>query len=397
MHAPPATTVVTATEERIGIIRETTLPFSYENGLIIIRVVMQGMLPLRMVLDTGAEMSTITYQEIAEALGLERVRSLQLVGVDMQTVFTADLVRGVDLILGELYLPGREMVVTHDDLLNQSAHMGLPLHGIVGADILSQFVVTLDFRRKQVHLLDPQRYRPPRGVETLPLELHRHKPYITLPTSFAAGEEAVPLKYLLDTGAALEALLISDRHPAIPTADHSHQGILGLGLGGFIFGARGHIHRLELGNLALSDFTTGIQRLDPLADTNHLQGRHGILGTAVLEQFELTLDYARRELHLRPNTAFRRGLHPDRSGLYLLAGGRDFSQIVVHDVWAGSPAAAAGILPGDRLRRINGWPLWAIGLDGAARRLQKKPGTDIRLTLTRDDTWLKKQFRLAEY
>lgn len=377
--------------------RVTTIPFSYENGLIVVRVTLQGVLPLRMVLDTGAEITTLTQKEIADAFGFTTVRTLQLIGVDMQTVFFADLIQGVDLHLGSLYLPGRELLVTHDDLLNLHQQTGPAIHGILGADILSRFVVTIDFRRSQVHLQDPAGYRAPRGTVTLPIQLHRRKPYITVPTTFRPEADAVPLKYLLDTGAALEVLLLSSRHEAIPEVDHERQGILGLGLGGFIQGARGRVHSLALGSLEVKDFTAGFQRMEQYIDTAHLQGRHGIMGTRVLQQFELTLDYARLELHLIPTSAFRKGIRRDRSGLYLLAGGYDLNKVVVQDVWSGAPAAQADIRPGDRLRTINGLPLWLIGLEGAVRRLQKKPGKEIRLTLIRDDTRLKKQFRLAEY
>ena len=57
---------------------------------------------------------------------------------------------------------------------------------------------------------------------------------------------------------------------------------------------------------------------------------------------------------LEKNAAFAQPFEWDMSGALLLAEGADFDAFRVHAVIAGSPAAQAGLVEGDRIAAIDG-------------------------------------------
>jgi S1-C subfamily serine protease len=99
-------------------------------------------------------------------------------------------------------------------------------------------------------------------------------------------------------------------------------------------------------------------------------------------RFVVTFDYPRETVYLR------RLAHPDddtgkfdRTGMWInLAWGG----MRVMDVAAGSPAAAAGIKPGDLLTEIDGRPVAARTLSDARRQLKLlAPGKPVTLVYSR--------------
>jgi predicted aspartyl protease len=104
--------------------------------------------PHEFVLDTGAE-GTALYTRFAGELGLQPIagKSEKLVGQTGDT--TVPIVR-----LAELSVDGRSMPVIEAAVLPDRAD-GVPLAGILGADVLAGWLVDIDFRKHRVALHDP--------------------------------------------------------------------------------------------------------------------------------------------------------------------------------------------------------------------------------------------------
>jgi carboxyl-terminal processing protease len=104
-----------------------------------------------------------------------------------------------------------------------------------------------------------------------------------------------------------------------------------------------------------------------------------------------------RDLLARLDDPFTRFLEPDQyrglqvstsgelSGVGLQIGfAEDGQQIVVIAPIEGSPAAGAGMAPGDRITTIDGQSVRGLSLDDAATRLRGPAGTTVALDVTRD-------------
>ncbi len=373
------------------------VPFSYENGFIVIDVLFQNILPLRFILDTGAEYSILTQKEISDLLKIPYEREYNLLGADLQTEIKAFLIRNINLDIHGIKLLSRDMLVTYDDYFRINYFTGSPIHGIIGADILSRFILSLDFRKKIITFIDPEYFTAPPGYDAIPATFIRNKPYVTLLCQIHENTPPVHLKYLLDTGAAIGVMLLTDSHPAIQLPTQTVNGVLGIGLGGVIMGAKGRIRSITIGTHELLNITGNFQHITSYPDTNLLQGRKGLIGNLLLDRFDIILDYRSSFLYLKPNRTFKNPFPVDRSGLFLLASGAYLQKVVVQESIPGSPAQLADIRPGDIISRYNGWPTSLIGLQGLNKRMRKDQGKMIRLTLKRGRTTVHRRFILKDY
>jgi membrane-associated protease RseP (regulator of RpoE activity) len=76
----------------------------------------------------------------------------------------------------------------------------------------------------------------------------------------------------------------------------------------------------------------------------------GLIGNDLLRRFNITLNYASRQIHLMPNSHFHEPFDYSYCGLGLFATGSD---IVVSDVIPNSPAERAGLQVGDVIVAMN--------------------------------------------
>ena len=95
--------------------RTVTVPFTYENGFLVVSVTLNRAWPLRFILDTGAEHSIITKPEVAIVLGLELGQKFTVEGSDHQRALTAYLTRNVHMGLGALSFPRQSLLVKEED------------------------------------------------------------------------------------------------------------------------------------------------------------------------------------------------------------------------------------------------------------------------------------------
>lgn len=315
------------------------VPFRFVNGFIVVDVLFQRSLPLSFIIDTGAEFTILIHREVTDLFRIPYGREYRLLGADMQTPVSAWLVRGIDLSLQDLDLRNRDMLVLQDDYFRLDFGTGMPIHGILGADILHRYVITIDYRRKHLTFSHPSRFRLPPGYDSVPVSIRRNKPFILASYQSSDASTAYPISLLFDTGASLTALFHSGTHEALPNLPPGQEGIVGIGLGGFIFGARGISHGLDLGPFRLQNLPSNFQDVSSFPDTSLLHGRNGILGNKLMQRFSVVLDYPNGRLYLKPGKEFYEPPTPDKSGLFILASGRKLKTYIVHDVVVGSPAS----------------------------------------------------------
>jgi len=111
---------------------------------------------------------------------------------------------------------------------------------------------------------------------------------------------------------------------------------------------------------------------------------HGLLGYSFLKRFRVAIDYPNQVMWLDPISDYQ----DDRPYEYCHVGiqiERLNGAVVVAGVVAGSPAATAGIQPGDELTGIDGQAARLLDLVDLTRRLEGKPGSHVTLAIRRDD------------
>ena len=375
--------------------RRIDLPFEYKNNLIIVNVTFNRVFPLKFIFDTGAENTILAKKEIADLLGIPYEREFKLMGSDMKTELTAYLIRNIHLRSGSLILPRHSMLVLDDDYFRFEEVAGLSVHGILGADVFRSLVVKINYERKIITLTKRQYFKPPSDFESIPIDVYRSKPYLNTALHILR-DSTVKVKLLLDSGAMVALIVNVSTHPKLHLPPHVLAGKLGAGLGGFLEGYIGRVSSLDLGERKIKEVLTHYQDLSEAIDTSILNGRNGIIGSQILNRFHVIIDYPKETLYLKPNKKFKKEFEYDKSGLVIIAADARLNSFIVHEVIAGSPAAEAGVLPNDRILKINGLPPSMLSLPNINKMLRKKEGKRIKLRIKRGKEKMTFVFRLRK-
>ena len=116
----------------------------------------------------------------------------------------------------------------------------------------------------------------------------------------------------------------------------------------------------------------------------------------MLDRFNVIIDYNNQKLYLKPNKKFKKAFEYDKSGLMVIATGKDLHTLVINKVIPNSPASEVGIQKGDIIKKINWIPSGYLTMKDLIRILQKKEGKRIKITIKRNGKRMKFEFRLKE-
>lgn len=372
------------------------IPFDFHNNFIIVKVIFNNFFPLKFILDTGAEHTILTKREITDLLRVNYQREFKVLGSDMQTELVAYLASGIRFQLGDLSARNRSILVLEEDYFRFDEFAGIDVHGILGADFLRRFIVKINYRKQIVTLYSPQHFTPPKNkYEELPIEIVRNKPYIFTQTQFGA-DTSLNLKLLYDTGASLAALLYTDTHPGMHLPESVIRSPIAIGLGGFLEGYIGRLPNIQVGPYRLSNVVTNYQDLPPNIDSTYTNSRNGIIGNLIMQRFIVIIDYFASKIYLMPTRSFKKKFEYDRSGITIVATGKNLGQYRVLNVIQGSPADEAGVQVGDMLRKVNGVPASLLSIGNIINKFQKKEGKRTRIILKRGEEKIKVEFRLRK-
>ncbi len=375
------------------------IPFSYINNFIIVEVVFNNILPLRFILDTGAENTIITRREITDMLQVNYTKTFTVLGADMETELIAYLANGVDFRLGrDVNIRKQNVLVLDEDYFRFEEYAGISVHGIIGADMLRYFVVEFDYKRKVITLHNPNSFKTlPKAYDQQVTSFRRYKPYVHLPVRVNPGDTLLELKLLVDTGASLAMLLHANTDSSLTVPAQVIPTTIGMGLGGFLSGFVGRIEEVDIGNYDLDGVIAYYLDVNPNIDSAYLNQRNGVMGNRVWERFSMVIDYPHEKMYLRPQRHFKRKFVYDRSGLVLLASGDNLRRFVVMTVVPGSPAEELGIQRDDVLKSINRLPIGFLDLGEINRRLRGREGKKLRLSFERGEEKYKVRLQLREY
>jgi len=366
----PAAGLPTADASRAG---RTAVAFELVDNRIVIPVRVNGRGPRRFILDTGADAGVDS--DALDALGVAAGAPTSIGGVGEQaraaSVVTLRDVRVGDIRLAEVRAFASSFAADFEPVFGSYR-----IDGVIGEPLFARYVVEIDYGRCMVTFIDPRAYTPAADSSVIPLDFAGHLPLVR------ATLDGVDGVFGLDTGARTAIILYGpfvDRNGLRAKYAPEVEAITGWGIGGPVRSQVARVRTLTLGT-ATGDVTVrdlvarlSTQRAGLMATSS----RAGLIGPDVLKQFVTTFDYGRRELILRRSAAYGVRDTYDRSGMWIAQRGRE---LVVLDVVANGPAAAAGLSVGDVVLAVDGVAADALVLPTVRHRMRvAPPGTRIRL------------------
>ncbi|MBD2754792.1 aspartyl protease family protein [Spirosoma validum] len=364
----------------------TRIPFQLHSNLIIVPVKINDSDTLNFILDTGVSNTIITDPSAFRKKSMVLTRKVKLNGAGEGNNLTASIAINNTLTMGGLRAAHHNVVILDEDVLKLSEYVGTPVHGIFGYEIFANFVVNVDFQRRELMIMRAGKYRYRKGKgDRYPITIQDTKAY-TDALSVFDGEKVMPLRVVLDTGAGHALLLDRSRSTAaMPLPEKSIRAQLGRGLNGVINGCLGRIQKIRFGRYELDNILASFP--DSMAygmKLVNMPERQGNVGCEILRRFNVTFNYPDQYIVMKPiKRLMRESFEHDMSGMELRARGSGFRNYYVDKIVEGSPADMAGLVEGDEVLFVNNNSANDLTISDIYKLLQKGEGKEISLLVRR--------------
>ncbi|GLB52084.1 hypothetical protein NBRC110019_11230 [Neptunitalea chrysea] len=404
--------------------------FNTSGNLILLPVELNGV-PMNFVLDSGVNKTVILNLTSTDSLLLNDLQEIYLTGIGSKEPFKVIYSENNTLSVGNLFDVHHELYIILEDTATFSKLLGVEVHGIMGYDILKDFVVEVDYARHIIRFYPHEKYkrRKKNKEAELPLAFYKRKPYIRTTVSLDTGVDEV-VKLLLDTGSGDALWLFANDTIKVP--DNYFMDHLGIGLSGDIIGQRTKINSLKISeDLLLNDVKCAFpepEYLVHLSDDNF--GRNGSLGGEALSRFLVTINYRDKWLRLKKNKNYKKEFYYNMSGITIQHNGMRIVQerirnkidpassdisnsgasytsyfkqqtqyyltpkIEIAEIRTGSPAALVGVQKGDVILSINKRTVLKQSINEVRDMLNRKDGKTIKIVVDRNGDVLKFSFEL---
>jgi len=273
--------------------------------------------------------------------------------------------------------------------LEAPSAIGLKVDGVIGNDILKNFVVEIDYATKTINLYEAHAYQHAATGDVIPLMISEGLLFVR-GSVVPEGGAPIEASFEIDSGSTGGVLLNTpfvDKHKLLLTVPKTIQANLG-GLGGMAKTFIGRIKSLKLGGFVIDQPVTRFSRA---TQGDYASSQYdGLIGGEILRRFKVIVDYSRRQMTLEPNANFSEPYEVDMSGITLVIDGADF---LIDEVEEHSAAAEAGVLGGDILISVDGRPATELGLD-EIRTMFMQDGKEYLLSLRRAGKVVQLKLRL---
>lgn len=373
------------------------LPVEVINNMMIVPVLLDGQIPLKFILDTGVRSTVLTQKIYSDMLGLTYSKTHSISGPGGEKLVDAYVTDDVTLDLPGVHGEGHSMLVLDKDYLELRNYMGTEVHGVLGYELFSRFIVQMDYERKRIILYLPHRFKKKKSYQTVPIQIQDTKPFLITPTRMNSTTQ-LETKLLIDTGASHGLILEPQTDERIAIPEKNMKGIIGRGLGGIITGRIGRIHSIEMGKYKIEGIIANFPDPNSYTDTlfrKESLHRNGAIGGEIISRFKVIFNYSQEEIYLKKGNSFKKKFNYDMSGLTIRAKGARLRSFEITDLREGSPAAKAGLLAGDNILYINGNPIYNMSLNSVNGFFNSRPGKRVSVEVEREGKRLKFEFYLV--
>jgi len=411
-------------------VKKQTVSFKLNNNLILFPIKVNGK-ELNFILDSGVGTTILFNINTKDSLQLNNVQKIKLKGLGSEDAIDAILSKGNIFSFGNVLSSSQNLYVIFDDSFDLSSKLGITIHGIIGYEILKDFVVKINYSSKKITFYKSEvyQYRKCKKCETFNIEFNKLKPYINVGVKLdVLSNNSTPVKLLIDSGGSDAIWLFENTHPNIVPPKKFFNDFLGEGLSGSIYGKRAFIKGLVLGKFELKNPTVSFPDSVSIAHALQFKGRNGSIGANILKRFVVIFDYKNHKLTLKKGSSFGDPFRYNMSGIELVYNGKllvkeqDFSNIVlankqegiqqnrvvlnynytysfkptykIFKLREGSPAFRAGLQENDIVIKINGQYTYNLKLEEIVEKFYEKEHKKIKLVIERNGKNYEYQFEL---
>jgi len=331
----------------------TSVPFELAVRYVVLKTTINDSSPLSMILDTGVKSTIINELMEDDLLSLNKnnTDSTLIQGLGNNRGIKAYRSYKNEMKIGNITFTNKAVVLLPDNIFNFTNYTGKKINGILGSDVLRDYVVEINYTKSRVYFYESETFVPPAKYSSITTSYANNKLYVNADYT---GNDSISrsVKMLVDTGAELGSWLFDSSISSLP--EKKVYGYIGEGLSGEIMGYYARSVSLCLGPYCISN------PIVTFPDTTYTKGleqeipRAGTLGNQTLKRFNCIIDFKKPAFYVKPNFMYNNKFRYNVAGIEVLREMPHFYITRVYKVWKNSPAEAQGVKQGDLLLEVNG-------------------------------------------
>lgn len=405
------------------------IDFKLVSNLIILPLKINDV-ELNMILDTGSESSMIFSLPENDSIEFNNVNKIFLKGLGEN-----EQIEALYSVKNTLDLSGYKnqnfplLIVLNQDI-NISERLGVEVNGILNSSFFKDKVIEIDYIRKKLSIHKNRNNLKKKKLnkfEKIKTRITKERPYINIDAKINDSE--VKLNLLVDIGLS-DGLWIFENEK-IKSNNNYFEDVLGRGLNGEVVGKRSRVDYAKISNFEFKDALVSYPYSNFFPLFQFTDERNGSIGAGILHRFHLIFDYQENQILLYPNAKFSDPFNYNMSGLEIQHNGveyfnekvpltspkpnaaQDISEYVfgtenfiykfnlnpifeVATVLKASPASLAGILPGDKIKRINNKNIQRYSLQEINEMMRAEEGKWIYIDIERNNVPIAFKFQLKK-
>lgn len=351
-----------------------SIPFEQYGDHAFIKVKVNGSDDLDFIFDTG---DGLTVLNIARAKELGMTSGSVAVTTSAEGTISGKLVKHNEISLGGA--PIHNVKIYETELTHLEISIGKDIDGIIGYDVLKNYVVSMDYDEMVIDLYNPKGYKYIGGGKSFDIKLTSYIPHITGAIVFQ-NDEKIEAEFFVDTGAKatvdFNTPFVESNQLTSKIGDSYIYLVAGIGEKEYEH-HRGMVKEFSFGNAVLNDIPVGLSHA-----TSGIQNSKkvsGIIGSGVLRKFNIVYDYHIKKMYWTKNSHYDEGFQINASGIELQLS-KDKSKVLVHKVFENSPASAASVITDSEIESVNGKKATDIGL-AELRKIFAQDGETVKLII----------------
>lgn len=336
-----------------------------EPNRIFVDLAPEGSDPFRLMLGTGASFSRLTPLAARAA------------GVSVRATKDTPYRRATRL--------GRDVQFHVDTSSSDTGSKTGWEYGFLGVNFLENYVVELDFTRRTVRFLDPDRYAIPEKAESadevvLPMKLSSRQPILEVRIDGHLVET------VLETGSPTTAVLSG---PTAKSIGIDVDALPAFGTLGTVMGSTPtRLYEAREVEIAGQHMARVPIIVSPHGYFNQASSSDSVIGYDLISRFLVRIDYPRKRIWLRRQSETVTYLGVDyqmtrETGAFLAASGKNF---MVDAVLPDTPAARLGLRSGDALLREDTKDAHRLSLEDVLAAI--RAGKPVRVARLMNGVWI---------
>lgn len=333
-----------------------SFPFEQYGSHSFIKVKVNNSEELDFIFDTG---DGLTVLNIDRAIELGMKAGSNATTTSAEGTISGKLVKHNELTVGGA--PVHNIKVYETSLNHLEISIGRSIDGIIGYDILNNYVVSMNFDTKMIELYDPAKYKYKGSGKMMSINLTSFIPHIAGQVTLSNGEK-VKGEFFVDTGAKatvdFNTPFVESNNMASKIGDSYIYLVAGLGDTEYEH-HRGRVQSFEFEGFSFENMPVGLSHAKH-GIQNHKKVS-GIIGGTLLSKFNIVYNYKDKKMYWEKAQSYDDAFPVNASGMELQLS-RNKSQVLVHKVFEDSPASEAGVRVDSVIESVDGQNASELGL-----------------------------------